>query len=391
MNKSTIAIQGYCDPHFSVVKDAFKENFMSRDDVPAELGAAVAIYAGGKLVTSLWAGYANTEKTQAWNEDTAVCVFSCTKAITALCAHILVDRNQLDYDQTVAHYWPEFAQEDKSEITVRQLLSHQSGLSAVTEPLAPGEVFDWQAVVSALAAQRPLWKPGTGHGYHTLAFGQLVGELIQRVTENNLNEIVQAEITGPLANRFLMGFDSATTKNIADLAMPLQTSTMYPLSQQALDTDPATITDFGDPKILTAPIVNSATWRGALMPGAGGHTSAKSLAAIYASIISDNPLQGRTLVSGERLTAMTEVHSLGMDKTLGINTCWGLGMQLPGADIEFEAGRSNSAFGHNGMYGAVGFADPLADISIAYVMNQCNEPAGDSRVKSLINAAYDCL
>lgn len=386
-----IAIEGFCDPHFNRLKNAFEQNFAGHNSTPPELGAAVAVFAGGKPVASLWAGYADSAKSKPWKEDSAVCVFSCTKAIVALCAHILVDRNQLDYDKPVSQYWPEFAQQEKSAITVRQLMSHQAGLSAIKKPLQPGKVFDWQTVTEALAGQHPLWKPGTAHGYHTLAFGHLVGELVQRVSGKSLNQFFQDEITDPLNNRFLMGFDATKTDNIADLAMPSESSSMFDICQQALAADPADFTNFAEPQMLTPPIVNSSTWRGAIMPGAGGHTSAKSLATIYASIISDKPLQGRQLITKQRIAEMTEVQSLGMDKTLAMNTCWGLGMQLPGADIEFEAGRSKTAFGHNGMWGSAGFADPEADISFAYVMNQCNESAGDFRVKSLIHAVYDCI
>lgn len=391
MTNSNTAIKGFCDPHFSKLKDAFEQNFAGHNSAPRELGGAVAIFAGGKPVASLWAGYADSAKTKEWQEDTAACVFSCTKAIVSLCAHILVDRNQLDYEQSVAHYWPEFAQNEKSGISVRQLMGHQAGLSAIKKPLQPGKVFDWQTVTEALAAQQPLWKPGTAHGYHTLAFGHLVGELVQRVSGKTLNRFVQDEITGPLESRFLMGFDTTQTDNIADLAMPPESSSMFGISQQALAADPGSFTDFAEPQMLTPPIVNSRTWRGAIMPGAGGHTSAKSLATIYASVISNKPLQGRRLITQQRISQMTEIQSLGMDKTLAMNTCWGLGMQLPGGDIEFEAGRSQTAFGHNGMWGSSGFADPEADISFAYVMNQCNESAGDFRVKSLIHAVYDCL
>ncbi len=391
MPNDNLTIKGFCDPHFQRVKDAFEQNFLDHKSTPQELGGAVAVFAGGQQVASLWAGYADSAKTRQWTEDTAACVFSCTKAIVSLCAHILVDRNQLDYDDPVSQYWPEFAQHEKGAISVRQLLSHQAGLSYLKDPLDAGKVFDWQSVTTALAAEAPHWVPGSAHGYHTLAFGHLVGELVQRISGQTLNAFVEKNITAPLGQRFLMGFDITKTEDIADLAMPPETSTMFAPCQQALATDPSSITNYGDAQMLTPAIVNSSTWRGAVMPGAGGHTSAKALATIYASVISDKPLGGRPLISKQRVSEMTEVQSLGMDKTLAMNTCWGLGVQLPGADIEFEAGRSKTAFGHNGMWGSSGFADPEADISFAYVMNQCNESAGDFRVKSLIHAVYDCL
>src|SRR4030095_8341335 len=100
----------------------------------------------------------------------------------ALCAHMLVSRGELALDGFVSDYWPEFAKNGKERITVRQLLSHQAGLAAITEPLPEGGLCDWDVVVDLLARQEPLWEPGTRNGYHALTFGHLAGELVRRVT-----------------------------------------------------------------------------------------------------------------------------------------------------------------------------------------------------------------
>src|SRR5262245_2141769 len=119
--------QGLCDARFATVQDVFAENFEKRGDV----GAAVCVYVDGKAVVDLWGGFADAARTRPWVQDTIVSVASSTKGMTALCAHMLVDRGLLDLDAPVARYWPEFARRGKGEIPVRWLLSHRAGLPGV--------------------------------------------------------------------------------------------------------------------------------------------------------------------------------------------------------------------------------------------------------------------
>ena len=136
---TTVEVQGQCDSRFSAVEDAFRDNFATRDEV----GASVAVYAGGKLVVDLWGGYADAARSRPWERDTIVNVYSTTKGMTAICAHCLADQGKLDFDAPVAKYWPEFAQAGKGDIPVRYLLSHRAGLPAVSAPLPPEAMFDW--------------------------------------------------------------------------------------------------------------------------------------------------------------------------------------------------------------------------------------------------------
>src|SRR5438552_17943701 len=157
---TTVAIQGVCDPRFRRVKDAFAQNFSDY----GEVGAAVAVMVGGRLVVHRWAGPAAAALSRSWPQDTIVNVFPTTKGMTAICAHRLADQGLLDIDAPVAKYWPEFAQAGKSEIPVRYLLSHRAGLPAVRQPLLPGSAYDWERMTSALAAEEPWWEPGRKQG-----------------------------------------------------------------------------------------------------------------------------------------------------------------------------------------------------------------------------------
>lgn len=159
---TTVQVQGECDERFAGVREAFARNFEEH----GELGAGVAVYLHGEPVVELWGGFADEERTRAWEQDTIVNVYSTTKGMTAICAHRLVEEGKLDVDKPVAAYWPEFAAAGKGEIPVRYLLSHQAGLAAMREPISMEEAYDWTTVTAALAAQETWWEPGTAHGYH---------------------------------------------------------------------------------------------------------------------------------------------------------------------------------------------------------------------------------
>ena len=146
---------GHCDDRFHAVREIFEAAFVSG----AEIGAGVCVVQDGERVVDLWGGSMDAEHSRDWQSDTLANVFSTTKGMTALCAHRLVDEGRLDLDETVAHYWPEFAQKDKGEITVRQLISHQAGLPAVRKALPQEAFFDWDLMVEALAEEKPWWTP----------------------------------------------------------------------------------------------------------------------------------------------------------------------------------------------------------------------------------------
>src|ERR1700728_479970 len=154
MNDAETEIHGHCAPGFEPVRDAFAENFAER----GEIGASVAVQACGHQVAELWAGWADPARTRPWREDTITNVWSTTKAMTSLCAHILMDRGELDPDAPVARYWPEFAAGGKADIPVRWIMGHRSGLAGLAVPATVEDYYDWDKITGLLAAQRPLWE-----------------------------------------------------------------------------------------------------------------------------------------------------------------------------------------------------------------------------------------
>ena len=177
-------------PGFEPVRDAFSGNFERNGDV----GAAVCVYRHGRKVVDLWGGLADPATGRQWIPDTLQLVYSATKAATATCAHLLAQRGELDLDRPAAYYWPEFAAEGKADIPVRWLLSHRAGLPVIDNPIPLAALLAWEPMTSALPAQRPVWGPGTAHGYHGRTFGWLVGEVIRRVSGRSVGTFFAEEI-----------------------------------------------------------------------------------------------------------------------------------------------------------------------------------------------------
>ena len=208
-----VLIEGTCDPRFANVKEAFAENLTKRN----EYGAAVAVTVGGRMVVDLWGGYADKARTRPWSHDTLANVFSTTKGLTAICAHRLAAEGTLDFDAPVARYWPEFAQNGKEHITVRQLLNHRAGLPGVRERLKAESYYDWNYMTGLLAAEQPFWVPGTSHGYHAITFGWLVGEVIRRITGKSVGSYFRDELARPLGLDCHIGLSEADDHRCAEI------------------------------------------------------------------------------------------------------------------------------------------------------------------------------
>lgn len=206
-------IHGQVDSGYDAIRDAFKSNF----DDQGEVGAAFCLYKDGKKVVDVWGGTTDTEGATPYPENALQIIFSTTKGATAICAHMLVDRGALDLDKPVVAYWPEFGANGKEDIPVRMLLNHRAGLPVIDGQLSLDQVLAVEPVVAALAAQKPVWEPGTKHGYHALTYGWLVGELVKRVSGKSIGTFFQDEIAGPLGLDFWMGLPESEESRVVPL------------------------------------------------------------------------------------------------------------------------------------------------------------------------------
>ncbi|WP_223778029.1 serine hydrolase domain-containing protein [Streptomyces sp. 135] len=388
----TVRVHGTCAPGFEHVREEFIRNFTERDD----LGASVAATVDGAFVVDLWAGDADRTGSRPWERDTLVNVYSTTKGMTALCAHLLVDRGELDLDAPVARYWPRFAQAGKADLPVRWLLSHRSGLIAPGEPLGPGAVYDWEKVTEALAATAPWWRPGTAQGYHAVTFGFLVGEVVRRVTGVSLGAFLRAEVTGPLGADVFIGTPASEHGRCADMASALgrPQGALDPVPEppvRGLDDHPmAPVTlAFG---YLPLSDVNGAAYRSAEIPAANGHATARGLATVYAELACGRLLAAETV---ERLrTGQSGADEpdlvLRAGTPLAETWQWGLGFML---NQYGQAGPNPRAFGHGGAGGSYAFADPENRVSFAYTMNRMGAGTSGEDLRSvhLVGALYKAL
>ncbi len=383
-----VQIHGICDPAFKGVKAVFEEHFARG----REIGAAVAVTISGRPVVDLWAGYADENHTRPWQKDTLVNLFSTTKGIAAICMHRLAEQGLLDLDETVAAHWPEFAQNGKEAVTIRQILSHQAGVPAVSTPLPPEALFDWQAMTQAIAAQAPWWPPGTKHGYHARTYGWLTGEIVQRVTGQSLGTYFRQEIAGPLGLDFHIGLDDTQHHRVADMGrIPPAPPGVAPDLSQIMRTQPDDVTTkaFNNPALFRIPgAVNTARWRRMELPSSNGHGTALSVARLYGALACGGALDGIQVLTPQTIeTARTE-HANGLDQVLKTHTRFGLGFMLPTPGNPM--GPSPNAFGHPGMGGSLGFADPDAGIGFGYAMNRAQGYILiDDRPAALIEALYE--
>ncbi len=382
-----LEIQGRCDPRFKRVRELFEAGFESG----AELGAGLNVVVDGRELIDLWGGFADRERTRPWRRDTLANVYSTTKGITAIAAHQLVERGELELDAPVARYWPEFAQKGKASIPVRMLLNHRAGLAAVTRPLAPEDLFDWSTMTRALEEQEPWWEPGADHGYHALTYGWLVGELIRRVSGMSVGRYVREHIAAPLGAEFWIGLPEELDARTAELHQgPISSDGPNLMERIAAEPEGVLAKAFGNPPLLLMS-PNTRAWRAAELPAANGHTTAPALARIYAALASGGELDGVRILRRETIERAREEESYGPDRVLALVSRIGLGFMLPPANEPL--GPNPRPFGHGGAGGSLGLADPEAKLGFGYVMNLMHTGAwlADPRPRALLDALYEGL
>ena len=387
-------IHGTTDPRFDGVREAFAQNFAESD----ELGASVHVMVEGETVVDLWGGLADRESGRPWEQETLVNVWSSTKGVLSTAAHVLVDRGMLDLDAPVARYWPEFAQQGKDRIPVRWLLSHQAGLPVID---GDGELpalacQDWDLITRAIAATKPQWEPGTRHGYHTVTFGWLVGEVIRRITGKMPGDFIRQEIAEPLGATFYLGAPDEVHPQIATLETqaPPPRSMTSGAQPSGFTPNPESLTarslSLASPHLAGHP--NSAEWRRAQMPGMNGHASASGMARIYSVLSLGGSAHGVTLMRPETLEGARTIHAEGPDAILFVKTRRSLGYMHP--VIEGGDQRGPDAFGHNGAGGSMAFADQTHRLAFGYAMNQMWQGGlmkPDPRAQRLAGAVYAVL
>lgn len=379
-------IEGQVAAGYEVVADAFAAAFDGRPT----MGAALAVRIGGRPVVHLWGGIADEQDGSEWTDRTASVIFSCTKGLMSILLARLVQDARLDYDAPVTRYWPEFGAAGKATVTVRQLISHQAGLSAPQNDWALADILDWNTATRLLAEQAPLWPPGTGYAYHALTHGWLTGELVRRVTGMSPGAYFADLIARPLKVSAWIGLPSGHSGPIAHLQVAPELVDLWEV-EPANGTDdrpnwgyramtlgaalpPSLVTrdgGFNDPSIRQAEI-----------PGAGGIATADALAAIWSATVCET--HGVRLLDPAVVTVATHTETSGppvFDPQPPYSR-WGMGFQLDSESRRYLTPRS---FGHDGAGGQVGFADPTSGLGFGFITNWM-EAAEDRRATRIIDA-----
>lgn len=370
------------------VEPLFKENF----EKFGELGAAVSVWQDGKPVGDLFGGFCDAHNEKPWKSDTLVLVWSATKGIGSACLLHVLQQHKINIDRRVSEFWPEFAQAGKEKVTLAQLLSHQAGLCALDRRV---EILDYQAVIRAIEAQKPLWPPGSAHGYHARTFGFLLDELVRRIAGKSLSQYWREVFAEPLGLDLWIGLPEKEAPRVATI-YPAKSSKAFEAKPRQFYLDlitPGTLAR----KTFTSPHglhsvsgMNTPAIRAQPIVSFGGIGTASALAQFYSMLANGGRLGGRTFFSSETIAWMTTALVDGMDRVFQIPTAFSAGFMKDPQDAAHRLfGFSPHAFGHPGAGGANAFADPENRLAFAYVMNQMQQQILPSEKSlRLIEAIY---
>ncbi|MFJ9819895.1 serine hydrolase domain-containing protein [Streptomyces sp. NPDC101151] len=378
-------VNGTVAEGFEPVGEAFAANFA----LLGERGASVTVYRDGHKVVDLWGGTRDVDGTAPWEPGTAQIVRSATKGVAAAVLLLLHQRGELDLDAPVGAYWPEYKAAGKEHTLVRHLLAHRAGVPVLDRPLTPVEAADPDLGAAAVAAQAPVWEPGTDHGYHAQTYSWLTGELVRRITGRPMGEWIAEEIAAPVGADLWLGLpaaEQARVGRVGPLEAPGTAGTLKTRPKRAVAeayADPDSLTRRAFAAITPLPDENAPAYRAATLPASNGIATADGLARFYASLIGEVD-GGTRLFTPRTMELARSEQSAGPDRVLVVGTRFGLGHMLHGSASPLL---SPGSFGHPGRGGALAFADPETGIAFGYVTNGFRKSVtADPRAQALVRA-----
>lgn len=385
-----VQVNGAVAEGFEPVGEAFAANFRTL----GERGAALAVYRDGHRVVDLWGGTRDVDGTLPWERGTAQIVRSATKGVVSAALLLLHQRGELDLDAPVRTYWPEYKAAGKEHTRVRDLLAHRAGVPVLDRPLTPAEAADPDLAAAAVAAQAPVWEPGTAHGYHAQTFSWLTGELMRRVTGRSAGAWIAEHLAGPAAADFWLGLPAAEAHRVGRvgrLQAPEPAGALRVRPKRAVAdayADPGSLTRRAFAAITPLPDENDPAYRAAVLPASNGIATADGLARVYAALIGEVD-GGTRLFTPDTVELARGERSAGPDRVLVVPTRFGLGPMLHGTASPLL---SPGSFGHPGRGGALGFADPESGIAFGYVTNGFRSSVtADPRAQALVRAVRTAL
>lgn len=380
-----IAIGGECTDSFAAVREALAENFANRD----EIGSAVCVYHQGEKVVDIWGGHMDEARTRPWRADTLCMMYSIAKSICSLSVHMLAERGQVDLEAPVATYWPEFAQAGKGDVKIRHVLSHWCGVWR-NLGAAPGDMYDWDAMVRVIEGQEPAWPVEVKGAYNTVNIGYILGEIVRRTTGQRIQDFIQDQICRPLGVEYYLGVPESALDRCADLVANPADAVHIGADDPKLDVASAWR---AFPKNFGTDEQNTPHFRMNGVPSFGGLGEARAMARIYAALAEGGAIDGVKLVSSDTIarattTQWSDMHEGLFDRpmamAMGFMKTPPDGMKLfgPGAD----------AFGHLGSGGARALAVPSKRLALCFVSNYQSEKRSIGvRTEAIVEAASRCV
>ena len=376
--------QGRFDEKFKSIVDCYENQF----ELGLDIGSSLAITYEGEMVVDIWAGNRDRAKSLPWEENTIVNVFSSTKNATSLAAYVLADRGQLDFFAPVAEYWPEFAQKGKENILVSHIMSHSSGLPGWDVPVAGEDLYDPDKVAALFETQEPWWEPGTALGYHAISVGNLMGEIIKRISGKTVGNFFRDEIAKPLDIDFHIGLEDKHHSRVAEI-------------HQAVEANPEDLFELEEGSvmqkvmtngIITAPDANTTEWRRAEIPAAGGHGNGRSIAESMALIANKGTYKEKRIFSEDLIRHALEEQIRGNDLVLVEPLRWGIGFGLPIDNVSWMGYLEEGACFWAGWGGSMSIADTNKKVSFGYTPCLMEEGAiGAERSQNLVRALSNLI
>jgi len=381
-NGTAYPIRGFVATGFEAVAEQFARNF----ELGQEIGATVAATVQGRPVVDLWGGFKDQAQTQPWEEDTLVCMMSVNKAVVATCIARAMQEDHFDANDPVSRYWPEFAAEGKGDIPIQWLLDHRSGLPVVEPRLPKGTIYDREAMVSALARMKPLWKPGEQAGYHILTQGFLLGEVLRRTTGKTVGSYFRDAIAKPLAIDYHNGLPESEHSRCAEYVMTLGGTILDEAAK-----DPESWQGRAWAQLKEGEDFNSPQWRSSEICSANGHGNARAVARLMAALANGGSLDGYQVLAPESVERMRKEQHHMREVVMQRPYHQASGVLLNSPPISFQ-GPNPRAFGHHGVGGSIGIADPENRLSFAYGMNKMHQRKDNGpRAGLLIKSLYESM
>lgn len=366
-------------------------------------GAALVVYFQGQKVVDIFTGKKSQEED--WQSDTLAMCYSTGKGILATLAHILVSEGLLEYDQPIAHYWPEFAQNGKANITLRHVLSHQSGLFDIRNMIdAATEMLDWSHMLDVVAAATPRFSAGQSFAYQPLTYGWILGGVIEKAAKQPLNWLMERYLVQPLElDGAYFGTPASELDRVARLLVkPKAPTSTKPqtkknsqprkasISERLLELSGQNPQDFQDamiPKGMRNFSFYSDEGLQAVIPAANGVFTADSLAKVYAMLANQGQWQGQQFIRPEVFKQLSAVQSKARDRVMPIPMHWRLGYHR----ILTMGKRAPHGFGHVGFNGSGAWCDFDRELSFAYTHNfNVTSATGDYRLWGLSQETLRC-